>query len=312
MLEPKRPSVLDPISSAIERTTRILFGPFRIEKWFVLGFCAWLAHLGEGASGGNLGNRLRGDDLEEDLDTAWGWVFDHLALVLILASIGFVLGVVVLWISSRGKFLFLDGVVHDRAAVADPWRRFAALGDSLFGLRLVLAVIGLALLLVLGSFMLRDLRDALGANGFGSEELLLLGLWGLALLPLALVAALVGLILEDLVVPIMWLRGARVRVAANEAFGFISANPWIFVRYVLLKIVLAVAIGLIVCIAVCVTCCIAAIPYFGVVLLLPLYVFRRSYSLEFLAQFGPDYVALAPAPAAGPPTTPPPGPVEQP
>ena len=41
------------------------------------------------------------------------------------------------------------------------------------------------------------------------------------------------------------------------------------------------------------TCCIAgcflAIPYIGTVLLLPVLVFTRAYSLHFLAQFGPDY-----------------------
>jgi hypothetical protein len=294
MLEPTRPSVLDPVSRAIERTGRILFRPFQIEKWFVLGFCAWLAHLGEGGSGGgNLGNRLRGDRIEDDLDTAWDWLREHLVLILILASIAFVVGLVVLWIQSRGKFLFLEGVARNRAAVAEPWRRFAALGDSLFSLRLLLSLIGLGVVLVLGSFLLRDLRNALGDHGFGSEEMLLLVLWGLALSPLVLAAALVGLILEDLVVPIMWLRGVGVLEASKEALAFVSANLWIFVLYVLFKILLAIAIGLITCVSVCVTCCIVALPYLGVVILLPLYVFRRCYSIEFLAQFGPQYAGLA-------------------
>ena len=43
----------------------------------------------------------------------------------------------------------------------------------------------------------------------------------------------------------------------------------------------------------CVTCCIAALPYIGAVILLPVYVFRRSYSIGFLSQFGPDYARFA-------------------
>jgi len=33
---------------------------------------------------------------------------------------------------SRGKFMFLDNVVHDRAEVSQPWQDFRRLGNSLF------------------------------------------------------------------------------------------------------------------------------------------------------------------------------------
>ena len=41
-------SVITPIGMAWRRMVRVCFDPFRIEKWFVLGFCAFLAHLGTG------------------------------------------------------------------------------------------------------------------------------------------------------------------------------------------------------------------------------------------------------------------------
>src|SRR5687767_10268602 len=46
-------SVTEPITQAYNRTVDILFKPFNITKWFVLGFAAWLAQLGEGGGGGN-------------------------------------------------------------------------------------------------------------------------------------------------------------------------------------------------------------------------------------------------------------------
>ena len=53
------------------------------------------------------------------------------------------------------------------------------------------------------------------------------------------------------------------------------------------------AIGVLVLVAIVVTCCIAgclmALPYLGTVVLLPVLVFKRSYSLYYLAQFGPAY-----------------------
>ena len=37
------------------------------------------------------------------------------------------------------------------------------------------------------------------------------------------------------------------------------------------------------------------VPYLGTVLLLPVLVFQRAYSLHFLAQFGPAYDVFPPA-----------------
>jgi len=45
-------SITDPIGLAMERVRQVLFSPFDLGKWFVIGFCAWLAGLGERASGG--------------------------------------------------------------------------------------------------------------------------------------------------------------------------------------------------------------------------------------------------------------------
>ena len=61
---------------------------------------------------------------------------------------------------------------------------------------------------------------------------------------------------------------------------------------------------MIACLLTCVTCCLAAIPYVGTVILLPLFVFRQAYLLLFVRQFGPEYdvwAGLAPAVPVAPP-----------
>ena len=65
-----------------------------------------------------------------------------------------------------------------------------------------------------------------------------------------------------------------------------------FVLYLLKKLVIGLAVGSITFGVVCATCCIAALPYVGTVILLPLHVFVRSYSLYFLGQFGPDWQVI--------------------
>jgi hypothetical protein len=59
--------------------------------------------------------------------------------------------------------------------------------------------------------------------------------------------------------------------------------------YCLFLIVLALATVIVACVATCATCCITAIPYIGTVILLPVFVLLRSFSLLFLRQFGADY-----------------------
>jgi hypothetical protein len=60
------------------------------------------------------------------------------------------------------------------------------------------------------------------------------------------------------------------------------------------------------CIVVCLTCCIAAIPYVGTVILLPLHVVIFSFTLLFLRQFGADYDVWANVASVVEPNIPPP------
>jgi hypothetical protein len=69
------------------------------------------------------------------------------------------------------------------------------------------------------------------------------------------------------------------------------------------------------CVAACLTCCIAAIPYIGTVILLPLHVTLYGFTLLFLRQFGLEYDAWAgalPASQISPPPIEPPPPAAEP
>ncbi len=293
-------SVLDPIAAAFGRTGRILFRPFDIRKWFVLGFCAWLARLGSGGVGGGTNWNIPDEGTaEREFEQVQDWFATHLELAIGLAVFlvvsGILLWVLLTWLSSRGKFMFLDGVVHNRGAVVEPWNRFRTLGNSLFGLRLVLVIlavitIGVTVALLAFSFL---------AIGFDEDDpslaaIVLACVWIALIVALGFAFVLASMAVNDFLVPIMWLRGCRALDAWPELRALLCANPGIFALYVLVKIVIAMVIGVLVCVAVCATCCIAAIPYLGTVLLLPLFVFHRSYSIDFLRQFSPDYAPLRP------------------
>ncbi len=56
--EPKI-EIFKPFGEAFELMKRILFQPFDVKKWFVIGFAAWLANLGSASD--SRGGRLRFD-----------------------------------------------------------------------------------------------------------------------------------------------------------------------------------------------------------------------------------------------------------
>ena len=106
----------------------------------------------------------------------------------------------------------------------------------------------------------------------------------------------------DFVVPVMYLRGGTCLAAWREFAALLAAHPGTFILYLLFQIVLGIAIGAIVLMAVLITCCILgcvmALPFIGTVVLLPVLVFKRAYSLYYLAQFGPNYDVFPKPPAA--------------
>ncbi len=104
----------------------------------------------------------------------------------------------------------------------------------------------------------------------------------------------------DFVIPIMYLHRTTCTQAWARFLELLKNNIGKFVLYFLFQIVISMAIGLITLAAMVATCCcaacIAAIPYIGTVLMLPLLVFMKSYSLLYLRQYGSDYDVFA-APA---------------
>lgn len=225
-------SVVDPISPSVERTKQILFRPIQAGKWFVLGFCAWLAEVG---NGGGSGLNFRGGGgggggggaapvpvpapapghgqgappaaLPPGMRPAIDWVQANLPLVIAIGTVVVVLVVVILlllcWIHSRFSFVFLDNVVRDRAEIAEPWREFRRQGDSLFGFSVILSLVSLlAFAIIIGGSALLALPD-IRAQQFDGAAILALAVGIPTFLAALLVLSVVSVFLHDFVVPIM-------------------------------------------------------------------------------------------------------------
>lgn len=310
MDSPVQPSVVLPVSPAFDRMRRMLFRPFDFSKWLAIGFCSWLAGLaGTGGSGGgnyNIHNTRQQLDLGHDIVRLKLYLLEHLiwAIPVVVFAILLILGLVLLllWLSSRGAFMFLHCVVHDQSEVAAPWREYRREGNSLFLFRLILTGCGLILFLffvALFAFLaLGEFGWVIAAGHAPKFSPLITGLViGAAVFLLVWLTLMITLTFtKHFVVPIMYLRRCTCTEAWGEFLCLLRDYPGSFVLYILFQIVISIVVALIVLAAILCTCCIGLIllllPVVGAVLLLPITVFWRNYSLLYLAQFGSEYGIL--------------------
>lgn len=297
------------VRPAWQRMKHILFRPVGPAKWFVLGLSAWLAALGEGAGQPFLGNlnrlRKRSDgnapgpiDFHEMLSPVREAMSRsgsrELAIGIVVVALAIGLALLGAWLRARGKFMFLDNVVNNRAEASAPWREFEQHGNSLFRWYILYGMARFFVAAILaGVTILAVVLPCLRAGTVVRSAIPPAALIGALWLLFTSVTAYIGRFVEDFVVPIAY----RYDLTIMESWGrfrtLLKPHFGAFVVYGLFYLLLSVVAGLCVLAFVLATCCVGGcfmvIPYIGAVVLLPVSVFFRAYSLEFLAGFGRDY-----------------------
>ena len=279
--EPKI-EIFKPFGEAFELTKKILFQPFDLMKWLVIGFAAFLSgHLG--GVGINFRPRQANHMLPPHFDH---WRPSLQITIAFFAFLVFALIIVLMWLKARGNFIFTHCVVRNRAAIREPWREYRKEGNSyfLFFLAIMLGVLVLVAIMI-ATFI------ALGWLGYHARErspitfigsLLFLFVFWLS------ISIFIGVV-SYFMAPVMYRRRCRALEAFRDVTLLIAHNLSSFVLFCLFGIVLVLAVLMIGTIVTCATCCLAALPYIGTVILLPLFVCLRAFGLLFLRQFGPDY-----------------------
>jgi hypothetical protein len=319
-IRPDHVSVIDPIGPAVERARTVLFDPFDLRKWFVIGFSAWLANLGKGEGGGGGG---RGDGGWSDLrdipgevsygiDRAQDFIASNLYWIVPLVVLAFVLMVVVIlvvvWLSSRARFTFLYCVAQNKGEFWNPWRQFRDHGNSLFGFRIVLTIVGF--IMVAGFLAPIGVLVYLWKTGAAPG---VLAIWGLGVCAVlffcaVVVLGLTGKFTRDFVVPIMYARTSSWVEGWRILLDVMAFNKARFFLYIVFQFVIGLIIAALLVAAMCFTCgcacCFLALPYIGTVVILPILVFLRAYSLYYLEQYGPEFHMIAPEPEMTAPLNP--------
>jgi hypothetical protein len=300
--------IFKPFGEAFELTKRILFQPFDFTKWLVIGFAAFLSgHFS--ASGfnfrfpvGNFHPRPNPTFSAPNLEQWKPWL-------VILIPIGVVLFLILIavfmWLKARGNFIFNDCIVRNRGRIVEPWREFRKEGNSYF---LFLLLVMLVTILVFGLLCLFGFA-VFGFFGQGSNDPKITPLFIIFLGVIFLAWVCFGFffgLTSYFMVPVMYVRRCRAADAFREVFAVILNYPGPFILFCLFGICLVFGMLMIGGVVTCLTCCIAALPYVGTVILLPVFVCLRAFGLCFIRQFGPEYDVWAAvrSSAAEPPSLP--------
>jgi len=216
---------------------------------------------------------------------------DHAGMIVLIAVAFFVVVLLVLlilwlWIVARGRFVFIDCLVRNRAAIAEPWREFGPEGNRFFIFLIVLMLISLVLVALFGGLIFGLL--VLWRNYRVSNVPALFVVVPIAAFVWVAFAVVVNLIIY-FVPPVMYARRCSPVDAARAILQLIFDDPAPFILFILFMIVLWIGWIMLGCFVTCATCCLASLPYLGTVIVLPIPVLFRSFSLLFLRQFGPEW-----------------------
>jgi hypothetical protein len=300
-------SYTGPLSRAWERMKSMLFRPFHIETWFVVGFAQFLAGLfSHTGSAANWSNGWK-DRPNHGVDVQTEQAFDRfregvLAILdkpLVLAAIAAVLIMLMIvvvalaWVSARAEFVFLDNVATRRAGFMEPWHRYGRLGRSLFLWR---AVYSFAYLVPLAFILLPFAGTLSGLMRTGRFELPAIAAMVVGILvggTLAIALSWIYWMMNSFVIPLMYRYQENATQAWSRFRPLLLSRLGSFLAFTVFYIVVAIAAGIGVAIIGFGTCCIGIvlmiIPYIGNVVLLPVTVTSRGLGPEFLAQFGPEW-----------------------
>ncbi len=295
-----------PLDRALGHMRAMLFHPFSIKKWLVIGFAAWLANLGSAGSGpsshwdasdavreawgastlGLLPPGLEGPFAELGQEFALLGLSAALVAAIFVGAV--VLGLLVLWISSRAKFIFLESVVDDAARIREPWHRYKREGNSLFLWRLAWFAGLLAAALVVGGGLIA------AAALVGWEWSVITALVGGTIAAgIVISIAYIYLWVESFVLPIMMRKRVGILDAVGEFWGLLTQHLTPFLLYGLFYLFLVICVLFLVIALAVLTCGVGGIlmllPYFGAILLLPVSITLRAYSLAWLEQIEPKY-----------------------
>lgn len=306
------PNLFDALSQAYRKMKVMLFSPFSLLLWATLAFPAFLAELGSG--GGFAFNFIQPSAGKTDFAARFPdqipVLFAVMVPVIIVCAI-FVVGMTLLlyWLSSRGRFMFLDmlirGVEADR--ISARWSRFKRPANSFYKIKLcffllytVCAVVGILTMLPLLVPMINSLaqKDVIQAAWLNydavSQDMRSLYLGIMIFFPTVcflatLFTSIVEVLFNDYGALLMYCEGISGGNALMRVLYTIKEQPLLCIKYICGVILIYLMASVAILAFLIVTCCcigylLLAIPFISTVVRMPIIYTRWQFILEYFGR----------------------------
>src|SRR5262249_43063348 len=247
-----RLSATESISPAFERVKMMLFRPFRFMTWLKLGFIGWLAGAGTSMNFNFNAPSLPGQDgggaagnVGEVLGT---FLHEHLLLIVWVVALLIVVGLLLVYLSCRFRFILFDSVLRADAQIGRGWRLYELQAQRYLGFLILFMVVlwvSLALLVGLPLWHAYKTGEFVSPNPFPTLLRFFLPLL-LVVLLLVFVSAIVASLANDFIVPLLALDELTLGDAWSALKRLVSAEPGAFAGYLGMKLLFALGSGILV------------------------------------------------------------------
>ena len=222
------------IRLGMDRTSNILFRPFRMKKWLILIFIAIFAGSmtsfnSHGSSkapvknqaaknayqtNGSQGNAAVSEGGAGPSTQGAGQAANHpafpkvvIVVIACIAALVIIFLILAMWVGSRFKFIWFNAIATNDASVAEPFHRHRLQGNSLFAASIVIALIFIAVFsAIIGWGVFNAFRAGAFVSGFAWSLTIALHMFAGPLIVLAVVviaAVILGVAIDHFAVMIM-------------------------------------------------------------------------------------------------------------
>lgn len=213
------------ITSSWEWTKTVLFKPFGLKKWLFLCLIGLMA--GE-FSGCNMNINLPARQTPHPVIAPAPWL---LPVIITAGAAVLLLSILFFWLYSRFSFIFLSSVLKNDASIKAPFGEHRYIGNSFFGWNLFFFLTIILLFLSAALFLIPLIK----------VHIILLLPWGFLLFLLIVIVITANVTVHDLVLPIMFKDKAGIIKAWREAIVIIKREKLNFTKYLLIKLGLRIA-----------------------------------------------------------------------
>ncbi|MDP2906244.1 MAG: hypothetical protein Q8O22_08095 [Candidatus Omnitrophota bacterium] len=275
------------IHASMEWAATVSFRPFKVKKWLIMGFAAFMAGYITTNSRLNLdlpSDFLKGkktqavstqqtpavdatQGISAAATTAPGQpaqktekekVNPALIILIVTAVVCLILclAVLLLWLYSRFSFVFLDNVAGNDASIKLPFVKYKAQGNSFFCFNIAMSGINIftfGVLALIAFLYFSQPAITHNPNGPPILNIIVTGIFfGLLFLSLLIISAAISILTRDFVLVAMFKDNINVMPAWEKIFAFVNQHKQDIIVYIFIKIgvsILALLIYMVLCMA---------------------------------------------------------------